>query len=236
MSTATKSPTSAARAASVDAHHAAGRARREQRDRAARDVVGGHDTAGRLHDEQRSVVPGATQLVLQVLRVVRDARRDVRVHQRGRYPFELGTARHHLVRERDVLDVGELLEHDLARAALVRGVHEREQVHDGDRARRRASSGVARRGAPRLVEREQRPCLRNPCVPGSGCAPGGARSGSARVVRIPDLFLVAAPQLDLVAVPFGDEQTRRRAVHLDHRVVGGGGAVHEDLEVAGTNR
>ena len=54
----------------------------------------------------------------------------------------------------------------------------------------------------------------------------------ARVVRVPDLLFVAAPQLDLVAVTFGHEQAGRRAVHLDHRVVGGGRAVHEDVEVA----
>ena len=44
-------------------------------------------------------------------------------------------------------------------------------------------------------------------------------------------FLVAAPQLDLVAVAFGHEEAGVGAVHLDHRVVGGGGAVHEDVEL-----
>src|SRR5262249_14128650 len=55
------------------------------------------------------------------------------------------------------------------------------------------------------------------------------RFGSG-IVRVPDLFLVTTPQLDLVAVPFGHEQPRRRAAHLDHRVVGGGGAVHDNVE------
>ncbi len=50
-------------------------------------------------------------------------------------------------------------------------------------------------------------------------------------VRVPDLFLVATSKLDLVSVPLGHEQAGGRAVHLDHRVVGGGGAVHEDLEL-----
>ena len=35
--------------------------------------------------------------------------------------------------------------------------------------------------------------------------------------------------LDLVVVAFGDEQAGRGPVHLDHRVVGGGGAVHQDV-------
>ena len=40
-----------------------------------------------------------------------------------------------------------------------------------------------------------------------------------------------AAHLDLVAVALGDEQAGGGAVHLDHRVVGGGGAVHEDVEL-----
>jgi hypothetical protein len=68
----------------------------------------------------------------------------------------------------------------------------------------------------------------------AGAAPGDGQGTG--VVRIPDLFLVAAPQFDFVAVAFGDEQAGRRAVHLDHRVVGGGGAVHEDVQVAAERR
>jgi hypothetical protein len=64
---------------------------------------------------------------------VRDAGRDVRVHERGRHAFELGTARHHFVREGDVLHIGELFEHELTGPTLVFGVHEREQVHHRDR-------------------------------------------------------------------------------------------------------
>ena len=54
----------------------------------------------------------------------------------------------------------------------------------------------------------------------------------AGIRRVPDLLLVDPAHLDLVAVALGDEQAGRRAVHLDHRVVGGGGAVHDDVELA----
>ena len=64
--------------------------------------------------------------------------------------------------------------------------------------------------------------MRRP-APGDGIGAGYA--------GVPDLLLVDPPHLDLVAVALGDEQPRGRTVHLDHRVVGGGGAVHEDLDL-----
>ena len=47
-----------------------------------------------------------------------------------------------------------------------------------------------------------------------------------RVGRVPDVLLVAAAQLDLVAKALGDDEPRRRTHHLDHRVVAGRRAVH----------
>ena len=209
MSTATKSPSAGALGGERRAHHATGRAGREQRDRAAGDVVGRHHPAGRLHDQQRPAVARAPELVLELAGVVRDARRDVRVHERGRHPFELGPARHHLVRQRDVFDVGELLEHDLARAPLVLRVHEREQVHHRDRAH--AELLQALHAAPHgvLVERQQRPSPSKFTRSGIGMRARRRAIGvGPGIVRVPDLFLVAAPQLDLVAVALGDEQAR----------------------------
>ncbi len=52
-----------------------------------------------------------------------------------------------------------------------------------------------------------------------------------RIRRIPDLFLVHPPHLDLVAMPSRGQQADVRPVHLDHRVVGGGRAVDDDLEL-----
>ena len=207
--------------------------RREQRDRAARDVVGRHHAAGRLHDQQRSAVARAAQLVLEVAGVVRDARRDVRVHERGRHPLELGSARH-APRAR-------------ARCARRRGT---------PRARSRASAARARGFTNEnryMTAIERTPSFFRRCTPRRTASSSSGRStvalevhalgdrdarpaagdrARARIVRVPDLFLVAAPQLDLVAVALGDEQAGGRAVHLDHRVVGGRGAVHEDVELA----
>ena len=49
--------------------------------------------------------------------------------------------------------------------------------------------------------------------------------------RVPDVFLVATAQLDLVAEAVGDEQPGRRTRHLDHRVVAGGRAVHDRVRL-----
>ena len=93
-----------------------------------------------------------------------------------------------------------------------------------------------RRCTPRrtgvLVEREQHVALEVHAFRDRDAGPPARDRDRARIVRVPDLFFVAAAQLDLVAVALGHEQPGGRAVHLDHRVVGGGGAVHEDVEVA----
>ena len=222
----------ALRAAQRGTHHTAGRSAREQRDRPAGDIVGRHHATGRLHDEERTAVSGVAQLVLQVRGVARDARRDVRVDEGGRDAFELGTTRHHLVRQRNVLHVGELFEDDLAGATLVRRIHEREQVHHGDRAHAELLQTLHPAAHGVFVELEQDVALEVHALADRDASAAPRDRCRARIVRVPDLFFVAAPQLDLVAVTFGDEQAGGRAVHLDHRVVGGGGAVHDDLEFA----
>ena len=181
MSTATKSPTPAAVRGERRAHDAAGRARREQRDRAAGDVVGRHHAAGRLHDQQRPAVAGARAACpARLAGVVRDARRDVRVHERGRHPLEL-RARAASPRAR-------------ARCARRRGT-----PRARSRACARSCAGFtnenryitaidahAERLQPLHAARARRPrraassdlALEVACARGSGCAPGGARSGS----------------------------------------------------------
>ena len=119
-------------------------------------------------------------------------------------------------------------------APLVRRVHEREQEHDRDRLARRACFS---RRTPRphrvLVERRAAPRLRSPCARGIGMrARRRAIGGGAGYVGSQISSLWHAAHLDLVAVALGDEQAGRRAVHLDHRVVGGGRAVDEDVELA----
>ena len=167
---------------------------------------------------------------------MRDARRDVRVDERGGDPLELGPAGQHLVRERDVFDVRVLLEHDLAGPPFVLGIDEREEVHHRDRADAELLQALDAAPHGVLVERLQHRTLEVHTLADrdAGAAPGDGRG--ARIVRVPDLFLVAPAQFDLVAVTFGDEQTRLRAVHLDHRVVGGRGAVHEDVEIRAERR
>ena len=131
-----------------------------------------------------------------------------------------------------MVDVGKLLAHDLGRAALVFRVDEAEQEHDCDRSHTELAEPLHTPAHRVLVERQEHLAVEVDAL-GDRDARPAARDGRRRgVARIPDLFLVHPTHLDLVAVPFGDQQARLGAVHLDHRVVGGRGAVHEDVDVA----
>ena len=214
------------------AHHPAGRTGGEQRHGPLRDVLGRHDAARRLHDQHGPAVARGTQLGLQAVHVAGDTRRHVGVHERGRHPLELGSPCHHLVRQGDVLHVGELLAQDLGGAPLMVGVHEREQEHDRHRPDPEVPQPAHAASDRVLVEGQDdlAPVVHPLWDRDPGPASGDRRG--RRVRRVPDLLLVDAAHLDLVPVALSDEQPRRGAVHLDHRVVGGGGAVDEDLELA----
>src|SRR5204863_4500397 len=45
----------------------------------------------------------------------------------------------------------------------------------------------------------------------------------------PDVLFVPAADLDLVAMAFAGDEPRQRARHLDHRVVGGGRPVDDEI-------
>ena len=178
MSTATKSPTPGGLRRDRRAHHAAGRSAREQRDRASRHVVGRHDAAGRLHDQQRTEVArrGAACPAGSGCRRRCAARRTrsrawskpARTRDRAASP----RARARCARRR-----GTPPTRSRACGARARGSRTRTGTSRRSIARR-ASSGVARRGAPRPRRARAAVDPRSSCVPESGCAPAGARSGS----------------------------------------------------------
>ena len=128
------------------------------------------------------------------------------------------------------MGVGELLGDELGEALLVDRVHEREQGadrHGLDALARQTSDGAARGllvegRVDRAVEAD---ALRH------AEAPAPRYDGARRLqADVPDVLLVPAPQLDLVAKAVGGEQPRHRAVALDQRVVRDRGAVHERLD------
>ena len=133
MSTETTSPSPAAVAARRG-DDTTGRPGADGGDRSAPDHGGSRDATGRCRDQQLGGVAGATESFLQPLEVAHDRRAHVRVDERGRRALELGWLRIHLVRERDEVDVGELLEDQLTRAPLVRRVQVRVEERDRDRA------------------------------------------------------------------------------------------------------
>jgi hypothetical protein len=130
-----------------------------------------------------------------------------------------------------VIDFGEFLEDEFARADLMLWVHGREQVHHRDRAHAQLFEAPHARPHRILVQRQQYLALEVDPLGDRNAGPAARDRLGARRRRIPDLFLVAASQLDLVAVALGDEQSGVGTVHLDHRVVAGGGAVHDDLDL-----
>ena len=110
-------------------------------------------------------------------------------------------------------------------------VDEREQIHHGDRTNAQLLEPLHATPHSLLVERLHDRALEVHTFRNRDASPAPRNRSRARVIRVPDLFLVAATQLDLVPVPARDEESRGRAVHLDHRVVGRRRAVHEDLEL-----
>ena len=227
MSAQTKSSTFAAPATRARGDDAAGRTGAEHGDRAAHDVLRGHDAAVGLHDQQLVLVAAGTQPLDEPAEVALDLRRHVGVDQRRAGALELRRRRHDLVRQRDA-DTGAFLLGDLAHALLVLRVDERE--HEDDRQRLEAELLQApQRGAHGgFVERHDD--LAFVVEPfGNADAPAALRDRRRRRQRrVPDVFLVAAAQLDLVAMALRGDQPGHRAAHLDHRVVGGGRAVHDD--------
>ena len=197
------------------------------------DVVGRHDAAGRLHDEQRAEVAGAAQLLLEVLRctlAIRGATYaftsvvETRSNSgpRGMTSCESEMCSTSGNSSRTISRVRRSCAGFTNENRYITAIERTPSFFRRCTPRRTASSSSASSGVAlevhALRDRDARPPARD--------------RDRARIVRVPDLFLVAAAQLDLVAVALGDEQPGRRAVHLDHRVVGGGGAVHEDVEVA----
>ena len=187
------------------------------------------DAAGRRRDAAaRARSPRRAERVLEPVEVAHDRRTDVRVHERRRRALELRRLRIHLVRERD-------------RAR-------RRDTRRGSSSRARRSCAGFRYECRNTIAIDVTPSVRSRCVAARTASSSSGVSTSPSAVtrsvisrrtrrardrlgrgirRIPDVFLVAAPELDLVAEARGDEQPGRRARHLDHRVVAGGGAVHD---------
>ena len=126
-------------------------------------------------------------------------------------------------------DSGELLPDDLGGPELVIGVHEAEQEHHRDGLTAQGLQSLHAAADRVLVHLEQDVALEVDPLRDRDAGPTAGDGDGRRRGRVPDLLLVDATHLDLVAVAFGDEQAGRGPVHLDHRVVGGGGAVHQDV-------
>ena len=138
--------------------------------------------------------------------------------------------------EGDVPHVGELLENELAGPPFVVRVDEAEEEADGDRLDAQLLEALHAPPYGHLVEREHDVALEVTAFGNRDPGPATGNRMGRRVGRIPDVLLVVAAQLDLVAVAFGGQQPGGGAAHLDHGVVGGGRAVHERLQAGAEGR
>ena len=112
------------------ADHAAGRAALNHGDGLGFGGLRRHDAAVAAHDQQPPRA-ASVQLVFERGEVFVDARLEVGVDHRRARALELAPLREHVRADRDV-GLGVELLHDLARAALMFGIEEREQIADGD--------------------------------------------------------------------------------------------------------
>ena len=179
MSAATRSCTPLRPAANGRPHDAAGRARAEQGDGAPLHGLGRHDAAARLHEHDLAVEAGPAQLLDQAVDVGADLRRHVGVDQGRRGPLELGCPWEDLVRQRDVPDVGELLEDQLAGPPLVVGVDEAEEEADGDRLDAELLQPAHAPAHGLLVEGQHDVALEVAALRDRECGPAAGRSARA---------------------------------------------------------
>src|SRR5439155_20895609 len=77
-----------------------------------------------------------------------------------------------------------------------------------------------------LVERRDHVALEVEPLGDAVAAAARADGRRGRLRRVPDVLLVAAADLDLVAMALAGEEAGGGSRHLDHRVVGGGSALH----------
>ena len=184
------------------------------------------------HQQNLAVEAGPVQLLNQLVDVGADPRRHVRVDEGRGGALEFGCPREHLVRQRDVRDVGELLEDQLAGAPLVVGVDEAEEEAHGDRFHAELLQPPHAAAHRRFVEGEDDVALEVAALRDGDAGPPPCDRYGRRRGRVPNLLLVVPPELDLVAVPLRGEEPGGGAAHLDHRVVGRGRPVHEGLDGA----
>ena len=168
---------------------------------------------------------------MQVADIARELRREIGVDERGGNPLKLGPTRHDFVAQRDVLNIGELFEDDFLGPQFIGGVHERKEVHDRDRGHAKLFESLHTLADRGFIEGQERVAFKARALRNRDAVTATRDWFGATRGRIPDLFFVATTHLDFVTMTFGDEQSGWCTVHLDHGVVAGRGAVHNQLKL-----
>ncbi len=138
------------------ADDARGRARFEHADALGPRLVRFVESAGRLHQQERSLESGLFQALVDPAHILADDRTDVGVRDHGRAALELAVFAGKLVRGGDE-GARQALVHDLPRARLVRGVDVGVKEHDRDRLDARRFEPVAGGVHARFIERHVYP-------------------------------------------------------------------------------
>ena len=218
-----------ARGRSGGGHHSPGGAGAHGEERAAPDVVRPGHTSRAGSQQELPAEAGVGQRRLEPAQIADDRRPDIGVHQGGRGPLELRWFRVDLVRERNQLHVGVLVHDHLPGASLVLRIQIRVQERNGDRGHAEGTETGGCLAHPFFVQRYVHRPFRSETLghlePHAPAGDGWGRFEGG----VPDVLFEAAAQLDLVPVALGDDEAGGGTRHLDHGVVGDGGAVDDRL-------
>ena len=212
------------------AQHTGGRARHERDDRHVRHHRGSRDAAVRPHDVEIARDARLLQPVLEAAHVVAHLGADEGVHRRCRKALELAELR------RDPGRCGDegfrpFLQHNGARALLMRGVDVGEEEADGDRLHALLAERAGGLAHALFVQRLQHGTLRrNPPLPhGEAVAATHERTRLPRDVLHDRVILrpLVAADVDDVAVAGRGDHASLGAVVLKHRVGRDRGAMED---------
>ena len=212
------------------AQHPGGRARHEGDDRHVRHHRRGRDAAVRPHDVEVTRDARLLQPVLEAAHVVAHLGADEGVHRRRGEALELAELWRNARRRGDE-GLRPLLQHDGARALLVRRVDVGEEEADGDRLHPLVAKRAGGLAHALFVERLQHRALRRhpPLLHGQPVAAAHERARLPRDVLHDGVVLrpLVAADVDDVAVAGGRDHAGLGAVVLQHRVGRDRGAVED---------
>ena len=193
-------------------------------------VAGGHHAAAGMQHQEVAGVAALLQRVVHALHVAAHHGAQDRVHHRRREAFVLEDFGQSLGRRGD-LHAGKLLHQDLLHARFVLRVDEGVHEADGDGLDTALAQNPGLLARIRLVQRGRYlSAVVDPLAHGQPVPAPDVGLGHV-FVRVPEVLLVGAPDLDDVPVALGADHRGGRQAAGNQRVGGNGRAVGEEGHV-----